>query len=125
MTASHGLIYVKCTFPCHENKDIQVTEVIGRSTKGSSRRQRHLPDGDVVIDGLGAQHGEVDVDAVAGRNSDAPHAVLEVGVLLRVAGGVNGSVQGGDVAAAQGCQTRSTARANNPREISGIDEATL
>lgn len=67
--------------------------------------QWHLPDGDVVVDGLGAQHGEVDVDAVAGRNADAPHTVLEVGVLLRVARGVNGSVQGGDVAATQGCQT--------------------
>lgn len=73
-------------------------------TKRISRRQWHQPDGDVVVDGLGAQHGEVDVDAVAGRHPDAPHTVLEVGVLLRVARGVNGSVQGGDVAAAQGCQ---------------------
>lgn len=69
------------------------------------KQQRRLPDGDVVVDGLGAQHGEVDVDPVAGRHPDAPHAVLEVGVLLRVARGVNGSVQGGDVAAAQGCHT--------------------
>lgn len=77
--------------------------------------QRHLPDGDVVVDGLGAQHGEVDVDAVAGRHADAPHAVLEVGVLLRVARGVNGSVQGGDVAAAQGCQAASEKLAASTR----------
>lgn len=54
--------------------------------------QQHLPDGDVVVDGLGAQDGEVDVNPVTRRNPDAPHTVLEVGVLLRVTGRVNGSI---------------------------------
>lgn len=55
-------------------------------------REQHLPDGDVVVDGLGAQDGEVDVNPVTRRNPDAPHTVLEVGVLLRVTGRVNGSI---------------------------------
>lgn len=70
--------------------------------------QHHLPDGDVVVDGLGAEHGEVDVDAVSRGHPDAPHTVLEVGVLLGVPGGVDGPVQGRDVAPAQSCRTRDT-----------------
>lgn len=47
----------------------------------------YLPHSDVVIDGFRAEDSEVDVDAIARGNPHAPHAVLEVRVLSRVAGG--------------------------------------
>ena len=62
----------------------------------------HPPDGDEVVDGLGAEHGEVDVDAVAGGNADTPDAVLEVGILFGVPRGVDGAVHGRDVSSTQG-----------------------
>ena len=49
------------------------------------RPGRRLPNGDVVVDGLRAERGEVDEDAVARRDPDVPHAVLKVGVLGGVA----------------------------------------
>lgn len=66
----------------------------------SDIRQMHmssLPHSDVVIDGLRAEDGEVDVDAVARGNSHAPHTVLEVRVLSRVAGGEDGAIHRSDV----------------------------
>lgn len=65
---------------------------VGKKIKKIIIKKKSSPDCDVVVYGLGAQHGEVDVDAVAGRHSDAPHAVLEVGVFLRVTRRVNGPV---------------------------------
>lgn len=54
--------------------------------------ENHSPDGNVVIYGLSAQYGKIDVNPVSRRNSDTPHTVLEVGVLLRVTRRVNGSI---------------------------------
>lgn len=56
-----------------------------------------LPHSDVVIDGLRAEDSEVDVDAVARGNPHAPHAVLEVWVLSRVAGGEDGAIHRSNV----------------------------
>lgn len=60
-----------------------------------------LPDGDVVVDRLGVEHGEVDVNAVARRNSDAPYAVFQIGVVGRVARRIDGSVQSRDITTAK------------------------
>lgn len=51
-----------------------------------------LPHSDVVVYGLRAEDSKVDVDSVAGRNTHAPHTVLEVRVLGRVAGGEDGTI---------------------------------
>lgn len=60
-----------------------------------------VPDGDVVVDGLCVEHGEVDVDAVAWRHSDAPYAVFKIGVVGRVARRVDGPIEGCDITTAK------------------------
>lgn len=60
-----------------------------------------VPDGDVVVDGLGVEHGEVDVDAVAWRHSDAPYAVFKIGVVGRVSRRVDGPVESCDITTAK------------------------
>lgn len=60
-----------------------------------------LPHSDVVVDGLRAEDCEVDVDAIARGNPHAPHAVLEVRVLSRVAGREDGAIHGCNVSSTQ------------------------
>lgn len=60
-----------------------------------------LPHSDVVVDGLRAEDCEVDVDAITRRNPHAPHAVLEVRVLGRVAGGEDGAIHRSNVSSTQ------------------------
>lgn len=56
-----------------------------------------LPHSDVVVDGLRAEDSEVDVDAITRGDPHAPHAVLEVRVLSRVAWGEDGAIHRSNV----------------------------
>lgn len=56
-----------------------------------------LPNSDVVVDGFCTKHGEVDVDPIARGDPDAPHTVLEVGILCGVSRRIDGPIHGGDV----------------------------
>lgn len=60
-----------------------------------------IPDGDIVVDGLCVEHGEVDMNAVAWRHSDAPYAVFKIGVVSRVARRVDGPIEGRDITTAK------------------------
>lgn len=54
----------------------------------------NLPHSDVVIDWLCIDNREVDVDAIARRYSDSPHAILEVWILCWVSRRVNCAIHG-------------------------------
>lgn len=57
-------------------------------------RDENLPHSDIVVDWLRIDDGEIDVDAIAWRHSDSPHAVLEVWILSWVSRRVNGAIHG-------------------------------
>lgn len=63
----------------------------------------NLPNCYVVIDRLRIDYREIDVDAVSGRYSDSPHAVLEMGILGWVSGRINCTVHRRDVATTESC----------------------
>lgn len=51
-----------------------------------------IPNSDVVVDSFSLQQGEVDVDAMTRRHHDEPDTVLQNGVLVRKARGIDGPV---------------------------------
>lgn len=55
-------------------------------------RKGSLPDSNVIIHGFCLQQREVDVDPVAGRDSDQPNAVLQDWVLVWKSRGINGTI---------------------------------
>lgn len=56
-----------------------------------------LPHSDVVVDGLGVQHSKVNGDSVAWWDPDAPCAVLQVGVIIRMTWRVDGALQSSEI----------------------------
>lgn len=67
---------------------------------------KYSPYGDVVIDRLCTYHREIDVDAITRRNSDRPHAVLEVGIFSWVSRGVNCAIHGCYIATTESWRDR-------------------
>lgn len=56
-----------------------------------------IPNGDVVVDGLGLQQGEVDVHPMPRWYGDEPHAVLQDWVLIWESRGINGAILRGHI----------------------------
>lgn len=62
------------------------------TTDGCGSGQVVLPNSDVVVDSLGLQQGEVDVDTVPRRHCDEPDAVLQNGIFIWKPRGIDGSI---------------------------------
>lgn len=76
-------------------------------TPSHCERYGNSPHSDVVVDRLGVDDREVDVDAIPRRNPDGPHAVLEVRILGWVSGRINCAIHGCYIPTAESCRERS------------------
>lgn len=60
-----------------------------RPEKQKEKAREYLPHSDIVVDWFSIDNRKFDIDAITGRYSDSPHAVLEVGVFGWVSRRIN------------------------------------